>query len=208
MDNAIEVPDAIEDIFEYFCQYLYTGDYSIPLPVETYPSKPDLEQPQVENTETYALQLTGNIFESRESIERISNELIGKLWPYPTLPGIGHHYNYRLDYSTILLAHARLHVFARKYIVGALQDISLYKMLHMLHDFPLHQIRQGDIIRVLRYSFQGDGVVYREIQEIMLHYVTLYIKHFIRNEEFEQLLLEIPSLTSVLLNALVDFLQN
>lgn len=206
MDNAILVPDAIEDIFEYFCQYLYTGDYSIPLPPETAPSKPDLEQSRVENTERSALQLKGNIFESKESIKQISTELVGKLRPYPSLPGVGHYYDYLTDYSNILLAHARLHVFAGKYVMGELRDISIYKVLHMLHNFPLHQVRQGDIIRVLRYSFQGEGVVYREIQEVMVHYVTLYIKHFMHNEEFEQLLLEIPSLTSVLLNALVDFL--
>lgn len=48
--------------------------------------------------------------------------------------------------------------------------------------------------------------MYREIQEVMLYYVTSYIQYSIQNEEFEQLLLENPLMSSVLLKAFVDLL--
>lgn len=36
-DNPIVIEDAVEDIFVYVCQYLYTGDYFIPLPDDVVP---------------------------------------------------------------------------------------------------------------------------------------------------------------------------
>lgn len=61
--------------------------------------------------------------------------------------------DYLTDYSNILLAHACLHVSAGKYALGELRDIAIYKVLHVLHNFPQHQVRQREVIRVLQYSF-------------------------------------------------------
>ncbi|KAB8240507.1 hypothetical protein BDV35DRAFT_373290 [Aspergillus flavus] len=55
----------------------------------------------------------------------------------------------------MLLTHARLHVFAAKYGLQELRDICLFKMLHLLHIFPICQDRIGDIVRLFDFALRA-----------------------------------------------------
>ena len=41
-------------------------------------------------------------------------------------------------------------------VVFSLRDISLYKLLHMLHDSPFHKKRVGDIKQLVLFVFESD----------------------------------------------------
>lgn len=59
------------------------------------------------------------------------------------------------DYTEILLTHACLHVFAAEYKLQELRDICLFKMLHLLHAFPICQDRIGDIVRLFDFALRA-----------------------------------------------------
>lgn len=202
---SVKVPDAVEDIFVYFCQYLYTADYNIPLPDDTPPCYAGSERCRALGW-NHVLQLGGNIFRNRDSIQLTSNHLIGEMSPPPASAGHCHQFHPCWDYDDILLAHARLHLFAAKYGLSKLHDLSLFKLLHLLHKFPLHPRRVGDLLVLLRFVFQEKDTTYDHIQELMIHYITRHIKFLINNEDFKGLLEDIPCLNNQLLRTLVEFL--
>ncbi|KAB8069865.1 hypothetical protein BDV29DRAFT_194568 [Aspergillus leporis] len=201
-DIVMVVEAPVEDIFEYFCQYLYTGDYIIPLPDGAASCETDSDRHEM-TEQNRALQLEGSIFENPASVEEESLYLIGGLNPRPALPENGHHF---VDHSNILIAHARLHIFAKDCGLDELHDISLFKMLHMLHNFPLNESRFGDIVKLLHFLFGGEHDRHFQIRNMAIEFTIRHIRFFEQNDEFQQLLLEIPSLNIQLLTTLVGFL--
>ena len=114
-DNPIVIEDAVEDIFVYVCQYLYTGDYSIPLPDDVVPYHIGEDKQHEQNN---TLMLKGSIFENSASVKKLADYTVRGIQPWPTLPSNGHHYHHFWNYSRALLAHAQLNslnVFAGKY---------------------------------------------------------------------------------------------
>lgn len=109
-DNPVVIEDAVENIFAYVCQYLYTGDYSIPLPDDVVPYHIAEAQQYEPN---HILMLKGNIFENSVSVQKLVDYTVRGIQPRPALPSNGHHYHYFWNYSKALLAHAQLSVFAK-----------------------------------------------------------------------------------------------
>ena len=202
-DNPIVIEDAVEDIFVYVCQYLYTGDYSIPLPDDVVPYHIGEDEQHEQNN---ILMLKGSIFENSASVKKLADYTVRGIQPRPALPSNGHHYHHFWNYSRALLAHAQLNVFAGKSNLEELRDISLYKLLHTLHDFPFHDGRIGDIIKLVRFVFGSESGACRNLKGLTLHYMALHIKQLRQNKEFQLFLQELPSLSRLLLNTLCDFL--
>ena len=202
-DNPIVIEDAVEDIFVYVCQYLYTGDYSIPLPDDVVPYHIGEDEQHEQNN---ILMLKGSIFENSASVKKLADYTVRGIQPWPTLPSNGHHYHHFWNYSRALLAHAQLNVFAGKSNLEELRDISLYKLLHMLHDFPFHNERIGDIIKLVRFVFDSESGVCRNLKGLTLHYMALHIKQLLQNREFQLFLQELPSLSRLVLNTVCEFL--
>ena len=202
-DNPIVIEDAVEDIFVYVCQYLYTGDYSIPLPDDVVPYHIGEDEQHEQNN---ILMLKGSIFKNSASVKKLADYTVRGIQPWPTLPSNGHHYHHFWNYSRALLAHAQLNVFAGKSNLEELRDISLYKLLHMLHDFPFHNERIGDIIKLVRFVFDSESGVCRNLKGLTLHYMALHIKQLLQNREFQLFLQELPSLSRLVLNTVCEFL--
>ena len=202
-DNPIVIEDAVEDIFVYVCQYLYTGDYSIPLPDDVVPYHIGKDEQHEQND---ILMLKGNFFENSASVKKLADYTVRGIQPQPALPSNGHHYHHFWNYSRALLAHAQLNVFAGKSNLEELRDISLYKLLHMLHDFPFHNERIGDIIKLVRFVFDSESGVCRNLKGLTLHYMALHIKQLLQNKEFQLFLQELPSLSRLVLNTVCEFL--
>ena len=202
-DNPIVIEDAVEDIFVYVCQYVYTGDYSIPLPDDVVPYHIGEDEQHEQNN---ILMLKGSIFENSASVKKLADYTVRGIQPWPTLPSNGHHYHHFWNYSRALLAHAQLNVFAGKSNLEELRDISLYKLLHMLHDFPFHNERIGDIIKLVRFVFDSESGVCRNLKGLTLHYMALHIKQLLQNREFQLFLQELPSLSRLVLNTVCEFL--
>ena len=202
-DNPIVIEDAVEDIFVYVCQYVYTGDYSIPLPDDVVPYHIGEDEQHEQNN---ILMLKGSIFENSASVKKLADYTVRGIQPWPTLPSNSHHYHHFWNYSRALLAHAQLNVFAGKSNLEELHDISLYKLLHMLHDFPFHNERIGDIIKLVRFVFDSESGVCRNLKGLTLHYMALHIKQLLQNREFQLFLQELPSLSRLVLNTVCEFL--
>lgn len=99
-----------------------------------------------------------------------------------------------------------LSVFAEQFELEELRDISLYKLLYMLHDFPFHTERIGDIIQLVRFVFDSESGACTNLKVLTLHYMALRIKPLLHDEEFQLFLQESPSLNRLVLNTLCDFL--
>ena len=93
-------------------------------------------------------------------------------------------------------------VFAEQSGLEELRDISLYKLLYMLHDFPFHTERIGDIIQLARFVFDSESGACANLKVLTLHYMALHIKPLLHDEEFQLLLQELLSLNRLVLNTL------
>ena len=105
--DPIVIEEAVEDIFGYVCQYLYVGDYFIPLPDNIVPYH-IAEERQYEQDDI--LTLKGNIFENLASVKMLADYLVRGHQSRPALPSNGHHYHHFWNYSRVLLAHAQLSI--------------------------------------------------------------------------------------------------
>lgn len=202
-DNPIVIEDAVEDIFVYVCQYLYTRDYFIPLPDDVVPYH---IAEDTQHEQNHILMLKGNIFKNSASVKKLADYMVRRLQPQPALPSNGHHYHHFWNYSRALLAHAQLSVFARQSKLEELCNISLYKLLYMLHDFPFHEERIGDIIQLVHFVFDGQSRACDDLEGLTLHYIALHLKQLLNNRNFQLVLQELLSLSWLVLNTLCDFL--
>jgi ABC-type multidrug transport system ATPase subunit/ABC-type multidrug transport system permease subunit len=90
-----------------------------------------------------------------------------------------------------------------------LRDICLYKILHMLREFPLHEARVGDITQLIQFVFRGDQGEpqnYSDIRALVLDFTIRHGKFFLNSKEFRQILLEMPSFCGAFLVTLSEAL--
>lgn len=198
--DSIVIDDVDQHIFSLVCQYLYTGDYYIKLPSDTPP--PDLTSGGQEKSEqNHVIILEGNLFRDTESVDKFANYLVRRIHPRPS-QGLQGSYNRMEDYTETLLTHARLHVFAAKYELQELRDICLFKLLHLLHVFPICEDRVGDIVRLFYFAFDVDTGRCENLRGMLRYYTAQHIRLFVRNRDFQILLQDKPALANLLLNTL------
>ncbi|KAL4801659.1 hypothetical protein BDV18DRAFT_148485 [Aspergillus unguis] len=199
-DESIVINDVDKHIFSLVCQYLYTGDYSMTFPSDTPP--PGLTSGGQEKPEQdHILILKGNLFRDTETVEKFADYLVRRIQPRPSKGSQGS-YNPNADYTEILLTHARLHIFAAKYELQELRDICLFKLLYLLHVFPICQDRVGDIIRLFDFAFDTDTGQRENLIAMLRYYAAQHIRLFLPNRKFQILLQEQPTLANLLLNTL------
>jgi hypothetical protein len=58
------------------------------------------------------------------------------------------------DHTQILLCHVKLYIFSDPYALTPLHQLSLQKLKLIFARFTLHTQRIGDIVEMLRYSYQ------------------------------------------------------
>ncbi|KAI9783313.1 MAG: hypothetical protein M1816_001411 [Peltula sp. TS41687] len=97
------------------------------------------------------------------------------------------------DYTEVFLCHARLYVFADKYLIRPLQDLCLHKLQRTLAKFTLYEERVGDIVELMRYVYSvGDGSDSMDgLRSLLAHYAACVVEDLARSNKFE-LLLEEP----------------
>jgi hypothetical protein len=204
-DESIIIKDADAHTFSFVCQYLYTGDYSITLPSDTPP--PDLTSGGQEKPEqNHAIILEGNLFKDTETVEKFADYLVRRIQPRPSEGSQGS-YDPNANYTEILLTHARLYTFSVKYELQELRDICLFKLIHLLHVFPICQDRVGDIVRLIDLAFDTDTGQCENLTTMLQYYVARHIKLFLPSIKFQVLLQEQPTLANLLLETLVGGLS-
>lgn len=163
---------------------------------------PDLTSGGQEKSEqNRVITLEGNLFRDTESVDKFADYLVRRIHPRPS-QGLQGSYNRMEDYTETLLTHARLHVFAAKYELQELRDICLFKLLHLLHVFPICEDRVGDIVRLFYFAFDVDTGRCENLRGMLRYYTAQHIRLFVPNRKFQVLLQEKPALANQLLNTL------
>jgi hypothetical protein len=113
-------------------------------------------------------------------------------------------------YTEVFLCHARLYVFADKYDIGPLKDLSLYKLRRTLAEFTLFDKRVGDIINLMRYSYLNTANLAESVDSLRLliiHYAECVVEDMAGNDGFRSLLKESGSLARDLVEQMLKRLD-
>ncbi|KAL7907077.1 hypothetical protein GGI35DRAFT_487482 [Trichoderma velutinum] len=95
------------------------------------------------------------------------------------------------DYSEVFLSHARLYVLADKYDIKELRDLCAHKLWVTLKEFTLYPERMGDIVGLVRYSFQntleGD-----KLRTLLKDFCACIVEDLCKGQGFQDLIYEAP----------------
>ena len=111
------------------------------------------------------------------------------------------------DYAEVFLCHARLYVFADRYDIGPLRDLSLDKLQRTLAEFTLYPERIGDIVNLLRYSYSntaGRSESVDGLRLLVVHYSACVVEDLSQSNEFQLLLEEVGSLARDLIEQMLQ----
>ena len=97
--------------------------------------------------------------------------------------------------SEKLLAHARIYVFADRYIIGPLKNLSLDKLHHSLVAYAQSASQVGGIVELLHWTYantcdSSPGSPVDQLRSLTVHYTACSIETLAESEEFEILLKE------------------
>jgi hypothetical protein len=186
------VDDDVEDIFGHILQYLHSGDYSVLIPAADKSSHVACED-EIDIATQDLLPLKENYFGSHTDIQVKSDNSMSLLHC-----GDGNHL---CTHPKTLLVHARLYDFATRHGLEQLRNVSLQKLYWTLSEFPLDSEHADGIVELLRVA-NGIGTIYT----LMIHYVSLHLKTFIRCSSFISFLEEDHDLSFYLFTHLCDSL--
>lgn len=78
------------------------------------------------------------------------------------------------DYTPVLVGHARLYVFADRYGIGALKALVLNKLHFTLCNFTPYQVRYGDVLELVSYTYDNTvaGIRSGDLRDLVLRYLV------------------------------------
>lgn len=95
-------------------------------------------------------------------------------------------------YTPVFLSHARLYVFAEKYDIRPLKNLSLHKLQRTLSEFNLYLERVGDVVELLQYIYENTGEHENgkvdDLRSLVAHYTACVVEKLAENDEFQGLL--------------------
>ncbi|KAH2790290.1 hypothetical protein KXW39_002482 [Aspergillus fumigatus] len=195
------VNDEIDEIdFGRCCEFVYTGDYSVPLPVA--------DQCGDEPSDSQAL--------SRESARRWNplNHRVNMFHP-TQLPHVCAFIEEELDktpldedgkvpntdpadnYAGVFLAHAKVYHLAHTTDWHSLCALSLYRLIRSLASLTLCEEQTGDIVKLLKFVFEEIEDI-NDMQDVLVHYAAWNVEILMRDADFRQLLDRVPSLETAI----------
>ncbi|OAP65638.1 hypothetical protein AYL99_01610 [Fonsecaea erecta] len=95
------------------------------------------------------------------------------------------------DYTPVFLCHAKLYAFADQYSIEPLQDLVLQKLRLTLSWFKLHRQRVGDVVELLKYTYDNTPPHEQEIdrlRNLVSDYLVCHIKKIAGDVKFTELL--------------------
>ncbi|RHZ60736.1 uncharacterized protein CDV56_106670 [Aspergillus thermomutatus] len=192
-----------EVVFGRCCEFVYSGDYSVPLP--TADSCGD-------NGDSQAL--------SRGSARRWDPMNHQENIFHPTkLPDICAFIKKKLDkaplnedeevpdndpadnYAAFFLSHAEVYRFAYTTDWDPLCALSLYRLIRSLASFTLFEERTGDIVKLQKFVFEGNEDM-DDMRDMLVHYAVWNVEILMRDADFRQLLDRVPSLEKAIFRAM------
>ncbi|KAL8740109.1 MAG: hypothetical protein Q9190_007153 [Brigantiaea leucoxantha] len=112
------------------------------------------------------------------------------------------------DYADVFLSHARLYVFANKYLIYDLKTLALENLHETLKFFEFYSYRTGDIVSLIRYVYGNtqipdDGKI-EPIRSLLAEYVGLEMDILMKDSAFRDLMIEDEILDTAQRQSLLD----
>jgi hypothetical protein len=183
-DGAAIIGDVNEDAFSFACEFAYTGDYSVPLPVLMSPraqrDHSSNDEPAQRGAKRWNSEnLLQNLFHPREfpalsrTIEGKMDDLSAGYMPYPNNDPLE-------DHSEIFVTHARVYRFSNRAGWISLNTLAFYNLAHALHDFTLFEERVTDIVGLLSFVFEESEYM-ENLQHLLQNYAVWYVEMLVQN---------------------------
>ena len=96
-------------------------------------------------------------------------------------------------YSEVFLSHARLYVFAEKYVIESLRDLALEELQTTLAIYTLYDERTEDIVNLLEYVYKNTAQSHRgeeNLRTLLTHYVGYEMDVLMKDEDFKNLMIQ------------------
>ncbi|EAL90936.1 uncharacterized protein AFUA_1G16080 [Aspergillus fumigatus Af293] len=196
-----------EIVFGRCCEFVYSGDYSVPLPTAD-PCGDDGDQTNDRQALSRACARRWNPLNHRENIF------------HPTkLPDICAFFKKNLDeapldedgeipstdpadnYAGVFLSHAEVYRLAFTTNWVSLLSLSLYRLIRSLASFTLCEERTGDIVELLKFVFEENEYMY-ELKVVLVDYAAWNVEILMRDADFRQLLSRVPFLEMAIFRAM------
>jgi hypothetical protein len=97
------------------------------------------------------------------------------------------------DFQPVLLAHARLYMFADMRLIYPLKNLALQKMHRTLMEFKLYHQRVGDIVELARFAYdngpdRSEAGTVNDLRQLVVEYMACEVDIIGRHKKFKALL--------------------
>lgn len=109
------------------------------------------------------------------------------------------------DHRHVILCHARLYVFADKYDIQPLEELTLLKLRQTLALLTFFEERKEEIVQLLQYCYANTPErteTKDRLRALVIHYVACVVERLKGSEKFRLLLGEANSISFDLVNEL------
>lgn len=92
------------------------------------------------------------------------------------------------DYTEVFLSHAKLFVLANYHCISKLEMLTLHKLRNALVEFTLHRSRLGDIVPLIRYSYEniaGLNELPTDLRELVAVYAACKVEELWESTGFQ-----------------------
>ena len=192
-----------EVVFGRCCEFVYSGNYSVPSPVydphggqrgiADQLSKGSVKRWNPAN-------ITWNLFHP-QTLPSVCADLLDGLDQVPNYRAEEElNTNPQYDYTEIFLCHAEVYHFADRTNWGLLANFSLYRLLRLLANFPLCEERIGDVVKLMKFIFEEiDSEDMRNMKVMLQSYMLKNVETLMQDVGFRLLLDRVPSLEKTIL---------
>lgn len=112
------------------------------------------------------------------------------------------------DAYEVFICHAELYIFADRYDIPSLRDLTLFRLHELLIAFIVFPERLCDIVKLVEYVYEStsdpvSGAGSDRLRELMAHYVFTTLDDFMGCKEFVENLLGLQPFMKDLLNSVL-----
>ncbi|KAL4780136.1 hypothetical protein BJX76DRAFT_60436 [Aspergillus varians] len=196
-----------EVVFGRCCEFLYSGDYSVPLPISN-PSGGNGEQsrnnkePSRESIGRWdPMKLKENLFHPAKfpNTYVLLTERFDQAILYESSKVLNA--DPEVNYAEIFLSHAEVYRFSYRTDWVSLCALSLNRLVHLLANFTLFEERTGDIVRLLKFVFEESEYM-ENMRDILRDYAVWNVEILMQDADFQELLNRVPSLEKAIFHSM------
>ncbi|KAJ5100866.1 hypothetical protein N7456_006918 [Penicillium angulare] len=203
-----------KEVFSRCCEYVYSGDYSVPSPTSD-PSVKDDSRPKYREKQCKEKEeKEEEEEEEEEEAKRWNPSCLAWNLFYPEALSLNYdillgHLDHPqrsesekeivddpcTSYAGVLLGHAEVHRFAVRTGWLSLNALSSFRLLRLLENFTPSEKRTGDIVQLLRFVFEDSKDVggLHNLENMLRDYVVWNVDLMMRNVDFREFLERNPS---------------